>query len=172
MAENKTGISSTVNKAWHPIHPMLVPFPITFLASALLTDIAYWGSLNDFWARASFWLIVAGLVVGLLAGLTGAIDYLTIQRAREHRAGKIHAAGNITGVILSAINLAIRWGDREAPILWTGLLLSLIIAAILTVTGWYGGELTFRHKMGVIVSMCALQCTGHVRQRCATELRR
>jgi uncharacterized membrane protein len=148
--EHKRGITSTVNIAGHPVHPMLVPFPITFLASALLTDIAYWGTLNDFWARASFWLIVAGIVAGLLAGLTGAIDYLTIQRAREHRAGKIHAAGNITAVILAAINLAIRWGDREAPILWTGLLLSLVVAAILTVTGWYGGELTFRHKIGVI----------------------
>ena len=48
------------------------------------------------------------------------------------------------------VNLALRWGDREAPILWTGLLLSLAIAAILTVTGWFGGELSFRHKIGVI----------------------
>ncbi len=148
--EPQEGIISTVNIAGHPVHPMLVPFPITFLVSALLTDIVYWRTLDDFWAQASFWLIAAGLVTGLLAGLVGAIDYLTIQRARERTAGKIHAAGNITAVVLAAVNLALRWGDREAPILWTGLLLSLAIAAILTVTGWFGGELSFRHKIGVI----------------------
>jgi uncharacterized membrane protein len=146
---HKEGITSTVNIAGHPVHPMLVPFPITFLVSALLTDIAYWGSVEDFWARASFWLIGAGLASGLLAGLVGAIDYLTIERAREHRAGKLHAAGNITALVLAAANIAIRWGDPAAPILWAGLILSLIIAAILVVTGWYGGELTFRHKIGV-----------------------
>jgi uncharacterized membrane protein len=147
--EHKSGITSTVNVGGHPVHPMLVPFPITFLVSALLTDIAYWGSLEDFWARASFWLVAAGLASGLLAGLVGAIDYFTIERAREHQAGKLHAAGNVTVVILAAINLAIRWGDPAAPILWAGLLLSLVTAGILAVTGWYGGELTFRHKIGV-----------------------
>ncbi|MDT8305718.1 MAG: DUF2231 domain-containing protein [Anaerolineae bacterium] len=147
--EHKSGITSTVNIAGHPVHPMLVPFPITFLVSALLTDIAYWGSLEDFWARASLWLIAAGLASGLLAGLVGAIDYFTIERARGHRAGRLHAAGNVTAVVLAAINLAIRWGDPAAPILWWGLILSLVTALILGVTGWYGGELTFRHKIGV-----------------------
>lgn len=147
--EHQSGITSTVNVAGHPVHPMLVPFPITFLVSALLADIAYWGSLEEFWARASLWLIAAGLASGLLAGLVGAIDYFTIERARTHKAGRRHAAGNIAAVVLAAINLAIRWGDPAAPILWTGLILSLITAGILGVTGWYGGELTFRHKIGV-----------------------
>lgn len=147
--EHATGITSTVNIAGHPVHPMLVPFPITFLVSALLTDLAYWGSLEDFWARASLWLIAAGLATGLLAGAVGAIDYFTIRRAREHKAGRIHAIGNVTAVVLSAVNLAIRWGDPADAILWTGLILSLIVAAILVVTGWYGGELAYRHKIGV-----------------------
>jgi uncharacterized membrane protein len=128
---------------------MLIPFPITFLVSAVLTDIVYWQTADAFWARASLWLVGAGLVAGLFAGTFGAIDYFTIQRAREHTAGKIHFVGNVTAIVLAAINLFIRWGDPAGPILWSGLILSLVTAAILGVTGWYGGELAYRHKIGV-----------------------
>lgn len=147
--EHTAGITSTVNIAGHPIHPVLIPFPIAFLVGALLTDIGYWLAEDVFWARASLWLVGAGLVTGLLAAVVGAIDYFTIDRAQEHAAGKIHAAGNATVIVLATINLFIRWRDPAAGILWWGLLLSLLTAAILGVTGWYGGELAYRHKIGV-----------------------
>lgn len=85
----------------------------------------------------------------LFCQYTRDIDYLTIERAQKHTAGKIHAAGNATVIVLAAINLFIRWGDPAAAILWWGLLLSLVTAALLGVTGWYGGELAYRHKIGV-----------------------
>jgi uncharacterized membrane protein len=147
--ESPPGITSTANIAGHPIHPALIPFPIAFLTGTLLSDIAYWQTGDAFWARASLWLVGAGLVAGLLAAAFGATDYFTIARAREHTAGKIHFIGNLTAIILAAINLFIRWGDPAGPILWWGLILSLVTAAILGVTGWYGGELAYRHKIGV-----------------------
>jgi uncharacterized membrane protein len=129
---------------------MLVPFPIAFLVGALLSDIAYWQTDDAFWARVSLWLVGAGLVSGLLAALFGAIDFFTIKRVREHSAGLIHAGGNVAAIILTLINLIIRWGNAADAILWLGLILSLLTALILAVTGWYGGELSYRHKVGVI----------------------
>jgi uncharacterized membrane protein len=147
-----SGVPSSVAIAGHPLHPLLVTFPIAFLSSALFTDLAYWLSGDPFWARASFWLIASGLLTGLVAAVTGLSDFLKIKRVRQHNAGWIHLIGNVAALGISAINLLLRWGDRAAAILPTGLFLSLLVATLLGVTGWYGAELIYRHKVAVIGS--------------------
>lgn len=148
--QRDTGVPSTVAIAGHPLHPLIVTFPIAFLTATLLTDLAYWFSGDFFWARASFWLISAGIVTALLAMATGLLDFFKISRVRQHSAGWIHLIGNVAVVLLSLVNLFLRWSDRSATILPAGLILSLVVATILGVTGWYGAELVFRHKVAVI----------------------
>ena len=60
------GVPSTAAVAGHPIHPMLVVFPISFLVAVLASDLAFWGTNDPFWARASNWLLGAGVVMGSL----------------------------------------------------------------------------------------------------------
>src|SRR3546814_6826582 len=60
---------STAAIRGHPIHPMLIPFPLAFLVGVLLTDLAYWATSDPFWARASLWLVGAGVVSGLVAAV-------------------------------------------------------------------------------------------------------
>lgn len=146
----KDGVESTAAIAGHPLHPVLIPFPIAFLVGALVTDIVYWFANEEFWARASFWLIAAGLIMGLLASLLGLIDFVTIERARAYTAGWIHAVGNVAAMLLSAVNLWLRWDDMAAAVMPWGLILSVVIAVLLGITGWYGGELAYRHKIGVM----------------------
>lgn len=141
---------STAAIRGHPIHPMLVPFPLAFLVGALLTDLAYWLTIDPFWARASLWLIGAGVLSGAVAALFGLIDYVTIRRAREHILGWIHFLGNATALVLSLVNWLLRPDEPAAAILPWGLLLSAIVASILGVTGWAGGELSYRHRIGVM----------------------
>jgi uncharacterized membrane protein len=148
--EFDTGVASTAAVGKHPIHPMLVPFPIAFLVGALLTDLAYWGTYDRFWAVASMWLLIAGLVGGVLAATAGLIDFFTIQRARSVTAGWIHFLGNASALIVALINLWPRVAAPEAPVLFTGLILSAVVVGILVVTGWMGGELAYRYKIGVI----------------------
>jgi len=74
------GVRSTLTIAGHPIHPMLVPFPIGFLVGTLASDLAYWGTGDPFWARGSMWLVGAGVVTGGLAAIFGLVDFLTIER--------------------------------------------------------------------------------------------
>jgi uncharacterized membrane protein len=143
------GVRSTTAIAGHPIHPMLVPFPIAFLVGTLATDLTYWGTRDAFWARGSMWLVGAGVVMGGLAAIFGLIDFLTIERARGPT-GWAHFGGNLLAVALSLASLILRIGNPEAAILPTALILSFIVVGILLVTGWLGGELAYRFKIGVI----------------------
>ena len=148
--EPSRGVPSTASLFHHPIHPMLVPFPIAFLIGALASDLAFWAAGDPFWARASLWLIGAGFVMGALAAVAGLTDFLTIRRARQGLAGWVHFLGNAAVLILALINFVLRIGDPAGAALPKGLVLSLIIAGLLGVTGWMGGELAYRRKIGVI----------------------
>lgn len=143
---------STAAVAGHPIHPMLIPFPVAFLVGVLASDLAYWGTADPFWARASLWLVGAGVVMGALAGVFGAADFFTISRARQHGIGWIHALGNVTALVLSLVSWLVRLDDPAAAVLPWGLVLSAVVAALLGVTGWAGGELSYRHRIGVMRS--------------------
>src|SRR5436190_23434508 len=68
--------ASTARIAAHPIHPMLVPFPIACFVGTLLTDLAYWKTAEMMWADFSAWLLFAGLVMGVLAAIAGLTDFL------------------------------------------------------------------------------------------------
>lgn len=145
-----SGVPSTVAIAGHPLHPLIVTFPIAFLTAVLATDLVYWFTGDLFWARASFWLLSAGILSGLVAAATGLSDFFGIKRVRQHSAGWIHLIGNVAALVLSAINLLLRWNDHSSIIVPIGLILSLIVASLLGVTGWFGAELIYRHKVAVI----------------------
>ena len=144
------GITSSVAIAGHPIHPAIVLFPIAFLVGAAGTDIGYWLTSDPFWARASLWLIGVGFAAGILAAITGFSEFFKVKRVRERSAGWLHMGGNVAVMVLSLINLVLRQGNPAEPIVYTGLAISVLVATLLGITGWYGGELSFRHKIGVI----------------------
>jgi len=143
-------VPSTAAIAGHPIHPMLIALPITFLVGALGADIGFWWTEDPFWARAALWLTGAGVVSGLLAAVPGIIDFTTIERVRDHRIAWVHGGGNVVAVVLAAISWWLRFGDPVEAVLPWGLTLSVLITVILSVTGWLGGELCYRHRIGVM----------------------
>jgi uncharacterized membrane protein len=136
--------------AKHPLHPFLAAFPITFLVSAFLTDVMFWHSGDLFWARASLWLLGAGLLTGIVAAMAGLMDFLAVKRARALAAGWVHFIGNDIALLITAWNLWRRTEDLAGNIVPTGIILSGIVMLIFGVTGWLGGELAFRHHIGMI----------------------
>ncbi|QLE55006.1 DUF2231 domain-containing protein [Nostoc sp. TCL26-01] len=147
---NDTGVPSTVAIAGHPLHPLSVIFPIAFLAAALGSDFGYWLTRDFFWARASLWLIGLGLAGGAIASLIGLSDFLKIERVRKRQAGWVHLILNVSILILTLVNFLLRWGDAEARILPWGLLISLVVGTFTSLSGWFGAELSYRHKIGVV----------------------
>ena len=141
---------STARIAGHPIHPMLVPFPIAFFVAALGCDIAFWQTSGPVWVTASIWLLGAGLVMAALAAVMGLTDVAGDRRVRELADVWLHAGGNILVVLLELYNLYLRLTDGAAAVMPTGLILSLIVVALLLFTGWKGGELVYRYRVGVI----------------------
>ena len=156
-ADPRFGVRSTAAIAGHPLHPLLVTFPIAFLIGAFLTDLAFYGTSDAFWARASAWLIGAGLVGGALAALAGLIDFIASERIRSLSIVWYHFIGNAVALVLSAINLYLRIVGGVASVTGTELVLSLFVVLIFAVTGWLGGELVFRHGAGLAVERSSIE---------------
>ena len=140
---------STVKIAGHPIHPMLVPFPIACFVGTLVTDIAYAKTFDLLWSTFSIWLLTAGLIMAALAAVAGLIDFLGSRQIRMLKPAWIHLIGNVTAVVLSLINAFVHSRDGYTAVVPTGLILSAIVVAILLVTGWMGWDMVYRHKVGI-----------------------
>ena len=131
----------------HPVHPMLVPFPIVMFVAALGTDLAFAVDGSQGWAEASKWLLGAGIVGALLAALAGFADFVGNSRIRELRDAWLHMFANLAAVVIELFNFGLRLG-YEAAAGSIGLALSAVVTLILLFSGWKGGELVFRHGVG------------------------
>jgi uncharacterized membrane protein len=147
---HRHGVESTAAIAKHPLHHMLVAFPIAFLIGAFVTDIAFRSTTRAFWAEASFWLLLAGIVTALVAAIPGFLDFFTIRPAQSLWVAWAHMIGNLTVVVLAIVNVWLRWRDPAAGAMGWGFTLSLLQTALLLVNGWLGGELAYRYRMGTI----------------------
>jgi uncharacterized membrane protein len=140
---------STASIAGHPIHPMLIPFPIAFFVATFVCDLIYWRTGNPGWVTATQWLLGAGLIMAALAAAVGLIDVLGEPRIQALKDAWYHAGGNVLAVLIELYNGYSRYSSGEAAVLPTGLVLSLIVVGILLFTGWKGWEMVYRHHVGV-----------------------
>ncbi|HCX30608.1 MAG TPA: hypothetical protein DHU55_12705 [Blastocatellia bacterium] len=140
---------STAKIAGHPIHPMLIPFPIAFFVSTLVCDLAFWRTGNPIWATAALWLLGTGIVMATLAAAAGLTDFLGDRRIRDLTDAWWHFLGNLIVVILELINWYRRYEGGDAAVLPWGLVLSLLVVALLLLTGWKGWNMVYRHRVGV-----------------------
>jgi len=144
-----TNPHSTASIAGHPIHPMLIPFPIAFFVSTFVCDLVFWQTANAAWATAATWLLGAGIVMAALAAVAGLTDFLGEQRIRALNAAWWHAGGNVIVVLIELYNWYARYSEGTAAIVPKGLVLSLVVVCILLFTGWRGWEMVYRHRVGI-----------------------
>lgn len=144
-----TNPKSTAQVAGHPIHPMLIPFPIACFVLTFVSDLASWKTSTEFWASASLWLLGVGLIMAALAAVAGLIDVLGDDQIRNLSDAWLHAGGNVIAVVIELYNWYSRYEHGTAAIVPTGLVLSLIVVLILLFTGWKGWEMVYRKHVGV-----------------------
>jgi uncharacterized membrane protein len=141
--------ASTARIATHPIHPMLVPFPIVCFVGTLFTDLAYWKTAEMMWADFSAWLLFAGLVMGVLAAIAGLIDFLSNRLVRALAPAWFHMVGNAIVLTLALFNAFVHSRDAWTSVVPTGLILSTLTVLVLLFTGWMGWTMVYCHRVGV-----------------------
>lgn len=132
--------------AIHPIHAVLVPFPITLFVAALCADLAYWKTADPLWTTMSSWLLLAGLTLAGVAVLAELIGVLGDRSIRRWRPAWVHLVGNGLAVLLSALNFVFHVRDGYSAVVPAGLLLSMGAVLILFFTDWVGP--VQRHRAG------------------------
>lgn len=139
---------STARIGDHPIHPMLIPFPITCFILAFAADLAFSRTSVTFWATGSRWLLGVGLVMAALAAVAGLADYTGDERLRSSTDALKHMLANVTAVVLEIVNFVLRLNNSDF-IASTGVYISGVVVLILLYSGWKGGNLVFRSGVGV-----------------------
>ena len=133
----------------HPIHPILIPYPVGLLTTSVVFDVLHLLTSRAEFAIVAFWMIPAGIVGGLIAAPFGLVDWAALPgESRAKRIGAMHMGGNVIVLVLFGLGWLLRLGTPEQP----GLLpfvIGLVAAGLLAVTGWLGGELVDRLGVGV-----------------------
>ena len=141
--------TSTAQVLGHPVHPMLIPFPIAFLLSTFVCDLIYWLTGNTAWSAATLYLLGGALIMAALAAVAGFIDFFGERKIRQLSAAWHHMTGNLIAVVLSIWNWYRRYELGDAAVLPIGIVISLIVVLILLYTGWRGWEMVYKNKVAV-----------------------
>lgn len=140
---------STAKIGGHPVHPMLVPFPIVCFVLTLVADIVFLNNQNPGWATASRWLLGVGIVMALVAATAGLTDFMGDDRIRRMGDALQHMLANVTAVVLEIVNFVARY-NSDSAIGSIGVYLSGATVLVLLFSAWKGGDLVYRHGIGVI----------------------
>lgn len=144
-------MGSAVALVGHPIHVMMVHFPVAFVVATLGADVCYWWTGDAFWARAGLWSAGIAFWTGVGASVVGTGELLLVRGIRMLEASWSHAIAAMTLVAITAANWGVRLIDPSA-VLPHGLALSLLASVMVGFAGWHGGKLVFDHGVGILIS--------------------
>lgn len=137
----------------HPIHPMIVAFPIALYTAAFVGYLVYAWQGDPFWFRVAFVANVAGVVMALVAAVPGFLDWLVgiPQGHAAKRTGGLHMALNVTALVLFALAAWLLWDQWTVatPDLKWAIPLTLVGVLLTVAAGYLGYEMIQRHHVGV-----------------------
>ncbi len=134
----------------HPLHPLLVAFPIGLFVTSLIFDLIGTGLSSGALFAAAWFCMIAGLIGGVLAAIPGAVDLFTVvpPDSSGKRRGYKHALLNLAVLAIFIADAAYRGGPAAAAT-ETSLVLSAIGVVLLFISGWLGGTLVYRNQIAV-----------------------
>jgi uncharacterized membrane protein len=146
-------MASPASIGGHPIHPMLIPFPIALWVFSLVADVIYLWRGNPIWRDwIAFYALLAGIIGAAAAAVFGIIDWLSIKDREVKKVADWHARLNVIALVIFAISFYLRTagGSRMVGGNYTiPFLLSVLGVILITVSGYLGGELVFRYGVAV-----------------------
>lgn len=146
-------MASPASIGGHPVHPMIIPFPIALWVFSLVADVIYLWRGNPVWRYwIAFYALLAGIIGAVAAAVPGLIDWLSITDKRLVKIANWHARLNVIALLIFAASFYLRTtngsslvsGNYTIPIV-----LSLLGVVLITISGWLGGEMVFKHGVAV-----------------------
>ncbi|MFC7549028.1 DUF2231 domain-containing protein [Plantactinospora sp. GCM10030261] len=143
-------MESRIKVLGHPLHPMLVMFPVALFVTAVLFDLVDAFGGPEVLGEVAYWNIAVGLVVGVLAAAVGSFDLLAIPAGtRAKRVGVIHALVNIGVLLLFGGVWLTRMSADEPNAAGALVAIEVVALAGAGIGAWFGGELVDRLGVGV-----------------------
>jgi uncharacterized membrane protein len=139
--------ASRASIAGHPIHPMLVVFPIGLWVFSLVADLVFLAGGGPAWSITAFYAIAGGILGAIAAAVFGAIDLYSMRDRAIRRLGTIHMILNLSVTVLFAFNLG--WRVAGDPGAIAPVVISVVAIVLLGISGWLGGEMVYVHGAGV-----------------------
>jgi uncharacterized membrane protein len=144
-------MKSKASIAGHPVHPMLIPFPLALWVTSFAADVLFYFLRHPTLLVIAKFLLAAGCLGAIAAAIPGIIDWLAIKNGDVKRVANWHARLNITALVVFAISLFLRMGSYSHLVgrrLIFPFLLSLVGVILIAISGWLGGELVFHYGIG------------------------
>lgn len=154
-------IISRMSLGSHPIHPMLIHFPVAALIGLIAADGAYIATEDFFWARMGLWLSGVGAFGGWISGLVGLVDLVTVARIRRLITAWCHATLAVMLLSLASFNWLLRLSGAGEHVWPWGLYVSLLTGALIAVTSYLGGQLVYERAVGVDIEVAVQRSAKH-----------
>jgi uncharacterized membrane protein len=155
----------------HPIHPMIIPFPIALWAFSLVADIIYLWRGNPVWKDwIAFYTLLAGTVMAAVAAVPGIIDWLSLTEKTVVKIANWHARLNVIALLVFAGSFYLRTANGSSLMggsYTLAIALSVLGVLLITISGWLGGEMVFKH--GVAVDAGSNAAPSAVKERTVNE---
>lgn len=146
-------MASRASIGGHPLHPILIPFPIGLLVFSLIADLIFLWRGNPVWENyIAFYTLLGGIIGGAAAAIPGLIDWAALTDDAAVKVANWHARVNIITLVIFIVSFYLR---TKSGATWIAglptlpIILSVVGVIGLTIAGWLGGELVFKHRVGV-----------------------
>lgn len=146
-------MASPASLGRHPIHPMLIPFPLALWFFSLVADVIYLWRGNPVWRDwIAFYALLGGIIGGVLAAVPGFVDWLSLKDREVVRIANWHARLNVIALLIFVASFYLRTASGAGLVggsYTIPFVLSVVGVILITISGWLGGEMVFKHGVAV-----------------------
>jgi uncharacterized membrane protein len=146
-------MASPASIGGHPVHPMIIPFPIALWVFSLVADVIYLWRGNPVWRDwIAFYALLAGIIGAAAAAVPGLIDWLSLTDKAVVKIANWHARLNVIALLIFAGSFYLRTTGGSGLIsssYTVAIALSVFGVVLITISGWLGGEMVFKHGVAV-----------------------
>jgi uncharacterized membrane protein len=146
-------MASPASIGGHPIHPMIIPFPIALWVFSLVADVIYLWRGSPLWRDyIAFYTLLAGIFGAVAAAVPGLIDWLSLKDPQVVKIANWHARLNVIALLVFAASFYLRTTGGSELVSGSHTIpfgLSVLGVILITISGWLGGEMVFKHGVAV-----------------------